>query len=53
MSTTGTGDAALTEVKLDTDGTGGAAVTVRKPKRIVHCSDGVYEEYSDDEGKKP
>ena len=24
-------------------------VQIKKPKRIVHCSDGTYEEYSDDE----
>ena len=24
---------------------------VKTPKRIVHCSDGIYEEYSEDEGE--
>ena len=24
-------------------------INIRKPKRVIHCSDGVYEEYSDDE----
>ena len=24
-------------------------VKIRTPKRIVHCSDGIYEEYSDEE----
>ena len=24
-------------------------IKIRTPKRIVHCSDGIYEEYSDDE----
>jgi FAM177 family len=31
-----------------------SAIVVRKPKRVLHCSDGVYEEYSseDDENDK-
>ena len=24
-------------------------INIRKPKRVIHCSDGVYEEYSSDE----
>lgn len=24
-------------------------IEIRKPKRILHCSDGIYEEYSEDE----
>lgn len=24
-------------------------VVIKKPKRVLHCSDGIYEEYSDDE----
>lgn len=24
-------------------------IQIRKPKRIIHCSDGIYEEYSDEE----
>ena len=24
---------------------------MKTPKRIVHCSDGIYEEYSEDEGE--
>ena len=35
-------------VELELDN---AKVEIRKPKRVVHCSDGVYEEYSDEEGK--
>lgn len=32
---------------LNTDGE--ARIQVRVPKRIIHCSDGVLEEYSDEE----
>ena len=36
----------LSDVKLDENS---EKVEIKKPKRIVHCSDGTYEEYSDDE----
>jgi len=26
-----------------------SAIHIKKPKRVIHCSDGVYEEYSSDE----
>lgn len=28
-------------------------IQIRRPKRILHCSDGVYEEYSSDEEEVP
>ena len=46
-----TGDAKLSAVELDIV-TQKTEVKIRTPKRIVHCSDGVYEEYSDEEGTK-
>ena len=42
----------LTEIKLESVAEidqKDEKVKIRTPKRIVHCSDGVYEEYSDDE----
>lgn len=27
-------------------------IEIRKPKRILHCSDGIYEEYSEDEDEQ-
>jgi hypothetical protein len=29
-----------------------AVVDIKKPKRVIHCSDGIYEEYSSDEEEK-
>ena len=42
----------LTEIKLDSVAEidqKDEKIKIRTPKRIVHCSDGVYEEYSDEE----
>lgn len=42
----------LSEIKLDSVAEidqKDEQIKIRTPKRIVHCSDGVYEEYSDDE----
>ena len=44
------GDTKMSEVELDIN-SAKTEVKIRTPKRIVHCSDGVYEEYSEDEGK--
>ena len=37
----------LSEVELNTE-SNATEVKIRTPKRIVHCSDGIYEEYSDE-----
>jgi len=42
------GDTKMSEVELDINSSK-TEVKIRTPKRIVHCSDGVYEEYSEDE----
>ena len=45
----------LTEIKLDSVAEidqKDEKIKIRTPKRIVHCSDGVYEEYSDEEDGK-
>ena len=42
----------MTEIKLDSVAEmdqKDEKIKIRTPKRIVHCSDGVYEEYSDEE----
>lgn len=35
--------------ELSDQGGGQGTIEIRKPKRILHCSDGIYEEYSEDE----
>ena len=37
----------LSEVELNTE-SNATEVKIRTPKRIVHCSDGIYVEYSDE-----
>lgn len=36
-------------LQVDSANNGDFKLNVRIPKRVIHCSDGVVEEYSDDE----
>ena len=44
------GDVKSSQVELTDIFTQNIEVKIRTPKRIIHCSDGILEEFSDDEG---